>query len=125
MGHVRRFATGLRITTEQGSPRSASAAFAHGAPQGGCLDEIEAPRLPCTHGDGVALEAFVARIDRIPLLLLVSSVLLMAGMGLQIPVEPAGLASICRSRPAGAAARLLPAPATPDPAHPKTTRSTS
>lgn len=60
-----------------------------------------ARRLIRTVGDGVAWRTFVERVDRISLLVLSSSILLLVGMALEIPVDPTGLASICRSRANG------------------------
>ena len=75
-------------------------------------------------GDRVALEISVVRVDRIPLLVFVSSTLLMAGMALEIPAGPAGLAPICRSRTDGAATRPASLSTMPEPERPATTRST-
>jgi hypothetical protein len=58
----------------------------------------------------------VERIDRIPLLVFVSSTLLLAGVAWALPAGPTGLASICRSRLDDAAAK----PAPPGPARPAT-----
>ena len=71
-------------------------------------------------GDRVALEISVLRVDRIPLLVFVSSTLLMAGMALEIP---AGLASICRSGADDAATRSASPSTMPEPERPRTTRS--
>ena len=77
-----------------------------------------------TQGDGVAQEAFVVRIDPIPLLVFASSALLLAGMSFAIPAEPAGIATLCRSRPADAVtAPVPPFPPRPDtPMHPDASR---
>ena len=74
-------------------------------------------------GDRVALEISVLRVDRIPLLVFVSSTLLMAGMALEIPAGPTGLASICRSGADGAATRSASLSTMPEPERPATTRS--
>ena len=73
-------------------------------------------------GDRVALEISVVRVDRIPLLVFVSSILLMAGMAFEIPAEPAGLASICRSGADGAATRPASISTMPEQERPGTTR---
>jgi hypothetical protein len=61
------------------------------------------------HGDAVAPETFVQHLDRISLFALVSSTLLLVVAGWQIPADPDALASVCRSRPQGAAATPVPA----------------
>ena len=96
-----------------------------GAPTGGCPEEFQAWRLARTQGDGVAREAFVERLDRIPLTFIVSSIVLLAGTALEIPAEPMQFASICRSRSDGSATKALPARAAPGPMRLETTKAAS
>ena len=96
-----------------------------GAPTGGCPEEIRAWRLACTQGDGVAREAFVEHVDRIPLTFILSSIVLLAGTALEIPAEPTQFASICRSRSDGSATKALRAPAAPGPMRLETTKAAS
>src|ERR1700754_4451798 len=63
-----------------------------------------APKATASHP-----EAFVRRVDPIPLLFFVASLLLLAGMAMEIPAEPAGQASICRARAGDATATSVPA----------------
>jgi hypothetical protein len=74
------------------------------------------------HGDGVAPENFVERLDRISLFALVSSTLLLVVTAWQIPAYPDGLAPVCRSRPDDAARTTASAATTPK-AAPAGTRS--
>ncbi len=59
-------------------------------------------RLIDTHGDMRRRGGLVERVDRIPLLLIASVILALAGMSLKIPAGPADSASICRSPPTDA-----------------------
>lgn len=63
------------------------------------------------------------RVDRIPLTVIVSSILLLAGTALEIPAEPPQFASFCRSRSDGSATKALPAPAAPGPMRLETTKA--
>ena len=56
----------------------------------------------------------MGRVDRISLISLLSSILLLAGMALELPAEPIAFASICRSREDGAAAKADTMPAASD-----------
>ncbi len=83
--------------------------------------KIAIPRLARMSGDGVAEVASMGRVDLISLMVLVSSILLLAGMALAIPADPFEFASICRSRTDGPAAKAGTTPATSDLTRRKTT----
>jgi len=65
------------------------------------------------------------RVDKVPLIFIVSSILLLAGTALEIPAEPMPFASICRSRLDGSATKSFPAPAPPGSTRLETTKPTS
>ncbi len=62
------------------------------------------------------------RVDRISLLSLASSIFLLTGMALELPAEPAGLGSLCRSRPADATTKPIQVPSTAGSSRPDATR---
>ena len=77
------------------------------------------------HGDGVATEGPLLRLDLISLFALVSSTLVLVVAGWEIPDSSDELASVCRSRPASVTGTTSPATVTQTPPRSETTRSTS
>ena len=62
------------------------------------------------------------RVDRISLIFIAPSILLLVGTALEIPARPVEYASICRSRPDGSAASSLSITVATVPTRPGTTK---